>query len=41
MELHGQFNPNIIENEIRGYKKLIRYDEFFKKEIEFDKIKKS
>ena len=34
MELHGQFNPKIIENEIRGYKKLIRYDEFFKKEID-------
>ena len=34
MELHGQFDPKIIENEIRGYKKLIRYDEFFKKEID-------
>jgi isoleucyl-tRNA synthetase len=34
MELHGQFDPKIIENEIRDYKKLIRYDEFFKKEID-------
>src|SRR5215204_4129765 len=34
MELYGQFDPKIIENEIRGYKKLIRYDEFFKKEID-------
>ena len=34
MELHGQFDPKIIENEIRGYKKLIRYDEFFKNEID-------
>lgn len=34
MELHGQFDPKIIENEIRGYKKLIGYDEFFKKEID-------
>jgi isoleucyl-tRNA synthetase len=34
MELHGQLDPKIIENEIRDYKKLIRYDEFFKKEID-------
>jgi len=34
MELHGQFDPKIIENEIRNYKKLIKYEEFIKKEID-------
>jgi isoleucyl-tRNA synthetase len=34
MELQGQFDPKIIENEIRNYKKLIKYEEFIKKEID-------
>src|ERR671911_485807 len=34
MELHGQFDPKTIENEIRNYKKLIKYEEFIKKEID-------
>ncbi len=34
MELHGQFDPKIIENEIRNYKKLIKYGEFIKKELD-------
>src|ERR671915_1227683 len=34
MELHGQFDPKIIEHEIRNYKKLIKYEEFIKKEID-------
>ena len=40
MELHGQFDPKIIENEIRDYKKLIRYNDFFKKEIDIRQNKK-
>ena len=40
MELHGQFDLKIIENEIRDYKKLIRYNDFFKKEIDIRQNKK-
>jgi len=40
MELHGQFDPKIIENEIRDYKKLIKYNDFFKKEIDIRQNKK-
>jgi isoleucyl-tRNA synthetase len=34
MELHGQFDLKIIENEIRNYKKLSKYEEFIKNEID-------
>jgi isoleucyl-tRNA synthetase len=40
MELHGQFDLKIIENEIRDYKKLIRYNDYIKKEMDLRQNKK-
>ncbi len=34
MELHGQFDPKNIENEIRHYKRIIKYEEYIKNEID-------